>query len=131
MPWKLPLPAPDGSGALVVVLDLRVHEAQVEHSDGRTERIALTPHRPVGEVTREVLAAVRWLGGPVEINPMPQEVSWSTPLDDEAIRQRGEQLIKNNLHQSELYPDAWHPAVIRNPADTEADLAKVAGAKYS
>jgi uncharacterized protein DUF5996 len=82
--WEtLPLPAPDGSGALVVVLDLRVHEAQVEHSDGRTERIALTPHRPVGEVTREVLAAVRRVGGPVEIDPTPQEVPWSVPLDED------------------------------------------------
>src|SRR5687767_6640167 len=47
--WEtLPLPAPDGSGALVAALDLRSHEAVVEHSDGRVERIALTPDRPVG-----------------------------------------------------------------------------------
>ena len=45
--------------------------------------------------------------------------------------QRGEQLINNNLHRSELYPDAWSPAIIRDPANTEAELAKVAGAKYS
>ena len=82
--WETaPLPAPDGSGSLVVVLDLRVHEALVEHSDGRVERVALTPHRPVGEVTREVLAAVRRLGGPVEIDPTPQEVPWSVPLDED------------------------------------------------
>jgi hypothetical protein len=80
--WEtLPLPAPDGSGALVVLLDLRVHEALVEHCDGRVERVPLTPHRPVGEVTRAVLAAVRKLGGPVEIDPTPQEVPWSVPLD--------------------------------------------------
>jgi hypothetical protein len=82
--WEtLPLPAPDGSGSLVVVLDLRVHEAVVEHSGGRAHRIALTPNRAVGEVTREVLAAVRDVGGPVEINPAPQEVSWSVPLDED------------------------------------------------
>ena len=82
--WEtLPLPAPDGSGALVVVLDLRSHEAVVEHSDGRVQRIALTPDRPVGEVTCEVLAAVRSLGGPVEINPTPQETPWTTPLDED------------------------------------------------
>ena len=82
--WETaPLPAPDGSGALVVALDLRRHEAVAEHSDGRAERVALTPHRPVGEVTREVLAAVRGLGGPVEIDPKPQEVSWSVPLDQD------------------------------------------------
>ena len=80
--WETaPLPAPDGSGALVVVLDLRAHEALVEHCDGRTERVPLTPHRPVGEVTRAVLAAVRNVGGAVEIDPAPQEVPWSVPLD--------------------------------------------------
>src|ERR1700680_4713034 len=63
--WEtLPLPAPDGSGALAVVLDLRTHEAVAEHSDGRAERVALTPNRPVREVTRDVLAAVRGLAGP-------------------------------------------------------------------
>jgi hypothetical protein len=82
--WETaPLPAPDGSGSLVVALDLRAHEAVAEHSGGRTERIALTPDRAVGEVTREVLAAVRGLGGPVEIDPAPQEVPWSVPLDED------------------------------------------------
>jgi Family of unknown function (DUF5996) len=80
--WETaPLPAPDGSGALVVALDLHAHEALVEHSDGRGRRVALTPDRPVGEVTRAVLEACRGLGGPVEINPAPQEVGWSVPLD--------------------------------------------------
>src|SRR5712691_520654 len=62
---------------------LRLHEAVVEHSAGRAERIVLTPHRPVGEVTRDVLAAVRGLGGPVEIDPRPQEVPWQVPLDQD------------------------------------------------
>jgi hypothetical protein len=80
--WETaPLPAPDGSGSLVVALDLRVHEALVEHSTGRTEHIPLTPDRAVGSVTRDVLAAVRRVAGPVEIDPAPQEVSWDVPLD--------------------------------------------------
>ena len=34
--WEtLPLPAPDGSGSLVVALDLHTHEVVAEHSDGR------------------------------------------------------------------------------------------------
>ena len=78
-----PLPAPDGSGSLVVLLDLRVHEAVVEHSGGRVESVALTPDRAVGAVTREVLAAVRGVGGAVEIDPAPQEVPWSVPLDED------------------------------------------------
>jgi hypothetical protein len=82
--WETnPLPAPDGSGALVVALDLHSYEAVVEHSDGRSQRIPLTPDRPVGEVTRGVLAAVRGLGGPVEIDPRPQETTWTTPLDED------------------------------------------------
>ncbi len=82
--WEtLPLPAPDGSGALVVALDLRVHEAVVEHSGGRVEHIPLTPHRPVGDVTKDVLAAVRAVAGPVEIDPKPQEVTWQVPLDED------------------------------------------------
>jgi Family of unknown function (DUF5996) len=82
--WETaPLPAPEGSGSLVVALDLRVHEALVEHSTGRAERIPLTPDRAVGPVTRDVLAAVRRVAGPVEIDPAPQEVSWDVPLDSD------------------------------------------------
>jgi hypothetical protein len=80
--WETaPLPAPDGSGAVAVVVDLRAHETVVEHSGGFAERIPLTPHRSVGEVTRDVLAAVRAAAGDVRIDPAPQEVSWSVPLD--------------------------------------------------
>jgi hypothetical protein len=82
--WEtLPLPAPDGSGAIVAALDLHAHEAVVEHSDGRSERVALTPDRPVRDVTRDVLDAVRALVGPVEIGPAPQEAHWSVPLDQD------------------------------------------------
>jgi hypothetical protein len=77
------LPAPDGSGAIVVALDLHSHEALAEHSDGRAERVALTPDRPVGEVTRQLLAAVRGLVGEVGIDPTPQEVPWTVPLDQD------------------------------------------------
>jgi hypothetical protein len=80
--WETaPLPAPDGSGWLVALLDLRSHEAIVEHSSGQAGRIPLTPDRPVGEVTRHLLAAVRSLAGPVTIDPTPQEVWWHVPLD--------------------------------------------------
>ena len=81
--WETPLlPAPDGSGAILVALDLHTHEAVVEHSDGRARRVSLTPHRSVGEVTREVLDGVGDLAGePVAINPTPQEVAWTVPLD--------------------------------------------------
>ena len=82
--WEtLPLPAPDRSGAFVAGLDLHAHEAFVEHSAGGARRVALTPDRAVGEVTRELLDAIRALAGPVEIDPTPQEVWWSVPLDED------------------------------------------------
>ncbi|MEN3283895.1 MAG: hypothetical protein V7607_5035 [Solirubrobacteraceae bacterium] len=83
--WETPpLPAPDGSGAFAVTLDLHRQEAVAEHSDGREGRVALTPDRAVGEVTREVLAAARSLAGPIEIDPTPQEVEWTEPLDEDS-----------------------------------------------
>lgn len=82
--WETaPLPAPDHSGALVTALDLRTHEVVVEHSDARTQRVPLTPNRPVAEVTQEVLGAVEQLAGAVKINPLPQEVPWAMPLDED------------------------------------------------
>jgi hypothetical protein len=82
--WEtLPLPAPDGSGAFGVALDLHRHEAIVEHSAGRALTVALTPDRAVGAVTREVLAAVAALAGAVDIDPTPQEVPWTAPLDED------------------------------------------------
>src|SRR5580700_2620388 len=60
--WETaPLPAPDGSGTLVVVLDLRTHEVVIETTRGGVRRIALAPDRPVGTVTREVLEVIAGL----------------------------------------------------------------------
>jgi hypothetical protein len=82
--WEtLPLPAPDRSGALVVALDLRKHEAVVEHSDGRTAGVALTPDRPVAEVTGGVVEAATRFGGEFELDLRPQEVPWTVPLDQD------------------------------------------------
>jgi len=103
----LPLPAPDGSGALAVALDLRTHQVVAEHSDGRAERVALTPDRPVADVTREVLAAVRALAGPVQINPRPQEVPWSTPLDQDE-----EHATHDPAHVSAYFAAATRAALV-------------------
>jgi hypothetical protein len=82
--WETPaLPAADRSGAIVAGLDLRAHEAFVEHSAGAGRRVALTPGRSVGEVTSELLAAVTELAGPVELELSPQEVPWTVALDQD------------------------------------------------
>ncbi len=89
--WEtVPLPTPDGSGSFVVALDLHAHEAVAEHSDGGVHRVPLTPNRPVADVTRDVLGALRDLAGLGEIDLAPQEVSWSTPLDEDTEHARYE-----------------------------------------
>jgi hypothetical protein len=82
--WETaPLPAPDGRGTFVAAIDFRTHQVVLEASDGGIRQVALMPNRSVGAVTREVLAAIRELVGSVEINPKPQEVPWSIPLDED------------------------------------------------
>jgi hypothetical protein len=72
--WET-LPLPAGSGAVVVALDLRRHEAVVERTTGEDVRFALGD--TVASLTRDLLDAV----GGVVIDATPQEVSWTVPLD--------------------------------------------------
>jgi len=82
--WETPpLPAPNGSGAFTVTLHLHRHLALIEHSGGVTKEIPLAPDRSVGAVTRELLHALSSLVGPVTIDPTPQEVPWTQPLDED------------------------------------------------
>jgi Family of unknown function (DUF5996) len=93
--WETaPLPAPDGRGNFVTAIDLHNHQVVVEASHGGVRHVALTPHRSVGTVTREVLAVISEVVGSVEINPIPQEVPWSVPLneDDEHARYEPDQV---------------------------------------
>jgi multidrug efflux pump subunit AcrB len=55
----------------------------------------------------------------------------SSRLTDDQLRELGDRLVTEKLHQSEIHPDSWPGAFIRDPADTEARLAAVAGDKYS
>ena len=77
------LPAPNGSGAFGVCLDLHAHEAVIEHSGGDIRRVPLTLNRSVGEVARDVLAATHAIAGDFALDPTPQEVPWSVPLDED------------------------------------------------
>jgi multidrug efflux pump subunit AcrB len=55
----------------------------------------------------------------------------SSPLSDDELRALGDRLVMEKLHSSEIHPDSWPAAFIRDPADTEVRLAAVAGDKYS
>ena len=54
-----------------------------------------------------------------------------TDKDDATLQAYVQHFMSERLRASELHPDAWPLAIIRNPADTRASLAAVAGDKYS
>jgi hypothetical protein len=58
-------------------------------------------------------------------------VDVGTTLSDEELRKGEDRLVLERLHRSEIHPDAWPAAFIRNLEDSEARLAAVAGDKYS
>ncbi|MGC2529606.1 MAG: efflux RND transporter permease subunit, partial [Candidatus Acidiferrum sp.] len=47
--------------------------------------------------------------------------------DDSSIQAFIQRFISERLKRSELHPDTWEPAIIRDPGETRAKLAKVAG----
>src|ERR1700686_5001672 len=51
--------------------------------------------------------------------------------DDTAIRAFIQRFLSERLKRSELHPDAWELAIIRDPSETREKLASVAGDKYS
>src|SRR5205807_1351185 len=58
-------------------------------------------------------------------------VDVTSKLSDEQLRAFGDRWAEENLHRSEIHPDAWKPMLIRDPVETGAKLAVVAGDKYS
>jgi multidrug efflux pump subunit AcrB len=54
----------------------------------------------------------------------------STKTDAE-LEAFAQQFIRERLRASELHPDAWPVTIVRDPAETQARLAAVAGEKYS
>ncbi len=88
--WETaPLPTSDRSASIVAALDLHAHEAVLEHSVGAVRRVSLTPDSSVGDVTRELLEAVRNVTD-IDFDPTPQEVPWSVPLDEDLEHRRYE-----------------------------------------
>ena len=50
---------------------------------------------------------------------------------DSELRAIADRLARERLHRSEIHPDAWPPAFIHDTQATEAQLAAVAGDRYS
>jgi uncharacterized protein DUF5996 len=73
MPWR--------DGSLQSSLDVFSSELILEHSDGRSRRIALVPARTVAEIYTDLLGGLKALGVDVTLSPIPQEVADVTPFD--------------------------------------------------
>src|SRR5271165_2243301 len=58
-------------------------------------------------------------------------VDGASEADDSSIQAFIQRFISERLKRSELHPDSWDPAIIRDPSDTRTKLANVAGDKYS
>ncbi len=115
--WETaPLPAPNGSGAFTIALDLHAHAAVVEHVNGAVRRVALMPSRSVGEVTRDVLTAVRDVAGAVEINLQPSETPWTTPLDKDTSTRRTTSTTSLGTSKLPVEPRSCSPSSARPTA---------------
>jgi multidrug efflux pump subunit AcrB len=51
--------------------------------------------------------------------------------DESTIQAFVRRFVSEQLKRSELHPDSWQPVIIRDPSETKAKLASVAGDKYS
>ncbi len=106
---------------------------------GRVSVVACVPRvisarvleRPIGLLVKDATAA----GFARDARPILGSgfagIDAIVDLDDDAILAFIDHFLKERLHSSEFHPDVWQPAVIRDPVDTRARLAAVAGERYS
>ena len=73
-----------------------------------------------------LLRDIRSLEGPGFVG-----VDGTTTVNDLGIQAFVKSFLAEQLHESELHPDGWPVVIIRQPQDTEARLAEVAGDKYT
>ena len=65
------------------------------------------------------------------IGPGYVAIDVASEANDAALAAFADRFSRERLRSSEFHPDAWPVAIIRDPADTAARLAAVAGDKYS
>src|SRR5215470_8465235 len=114
---SLPNHAPQPRVSIVVSFPQSVAAQEVKMSFRLVDQVG---------VTRGAFRDPRMFQGPGFIG-----IDVNTSLDDENLQAWGDRLIQERFHRSEIHPDSWEPAFIRDSKDTEAKLSAVAGEKYS
>ena len=116
--WETaPLPAPDGSGALVVALDLRTHEASSSTATGRASASRSPPTGRSARSPARCWTRCASLAGAVEIDPTPQEVPWSAPLDEDDEHARYDPAQVAAYFAAATRPRSSSPRSARRTAD--------------
>ncbi|MEZ5289681.1 MAG: efflux RND transporter permease subunit [Vicinamibacterales bacterium] len=69
--------------------------------------------------------------GRVVVEPGFVGLDGTTDADDATLLAYVDRFVHDRLRAAEFHPDAWHPVVVRDPAETRARLAAVAGDKYT
>jgi hypothetical protein len=92
--WQVPLyvsarglttsPIPYGARTFEVEFDFLDHVVDIRADDGAARRLTMAP-RSVADFYREYMAALRALGLPVRIWPVPVEIDDTTRLDEDEV----------------------------------------------
>ena len=110
--------------------------------NGKGERITVVDSFPQSISVRAVLDSIQLFQEEARTEGIIREseiiqgsgfilVDGVSEADDSSIQAFIQRFISERLKRSELHPDVWDPAIIRDPKDTQTKLAKVAGDKYS
>jgi multidrug efflux pump subunit AcrB len=110
--------------------------------NGKGERITVVDSFPQSISARAVLDSVQLFQEEARTKGVIREseviqgsgfilVDGVSEANDSSIQAFIQRFISERLKRSELHPDVWYPAIIRDPKDTQTKLAQVAGDKYS
>jgi multidrug efflux pump subunit AcrB len=110
--------------------------------NGKGERVTVVDSFPQSISARAVLDSVQLFQEEARTEGIIREseviqgsgfilVDGASEANDSSIQAFIQRFVSERLKRSELHPDVWYPAIIRDPKDTQTKLAKVAGDKYS
>ena len=134
-----------------IEISLRAQQIKAAIEKTRAEAGGLKPAAPRLTVLaavpqsvdiRATARAIEKYAGAIEKNGIGRDVrtlqgsgfaglDFATTLDEATVLRLAKEIVERSLPEAERHPDLWEPVVVRNPADTRARLAAVAGDKYS
>ena len=108
-------------------------------SQPRISIVYAFPQSVAGELVRKSFESLARLGVQSDAITEPYffqgsgfvGVDVSSHSSDSELRAMSDRLVRDRLHRSEIHPDAWAPAFIRDTRETETQLSAVAGDRYS